>query len=548
MSPAPIPSDRPAESARAPIVFAAVALVLALVAFGATLGGSFLGDDFAYVGRFYHYPLARLYRLFVESWAGDMWEAPVRELRPITALSFILDARVWGGNAFGFRASNLLFHAACTAMAGWLAWRAANRDWLCGIAAAVFFALHPVHAEAVTWITGRVDVLATAFYLAGFVAFVRVREVARPGGVLLVGALYAAAAFSKEFGLTMPIMFLVADLAWLQTWRNWRRWQTWAPYAVCAAVAAGYFLCRSAALGAAESGTGWPDLSSGDFHEKFARRQLTYLAALLPSTERWLYEASPLMRDHPLRTLGAITAGVFAAAVGWRWGARWRQTEERAGAVFFGVGWYLVATLPLVVTYVSTRHLYLASAGLCIGVALLLRGLIRPRWAFALAALGLAWILAPRHDLAVRPWQQAGRISKEISRALAQLAPEITPGGALLLDVPELNDGAYVWTWAVPFALRPPFTARPLDQGVVVLESRGLFVDWGRWHEQPAVDALREVKGRSWIVQRLPEKPLRIIPVPPDRFPAAVARFKASPLTQFPHEGWRRLIDDLSAP
>lgn len=57
-------------------------------------------------------------------------------------------------------------------MVGWLA---AGREIAGGIAAAVFFALHPVHAEPVQWITGRVDVLTTFFYLAGFTAFLRYR-------------------------------------------------------------------------------------------------------------------------------------------------------------------------------------------------------------------------------------------------------------------------------------------------------------------------------------------------------------------------------------
>ena len=76
-----------------------------------------------------------------------MWNSFVRELRPVTALSLMLDARLWHDNAFGFRLTNLLLHASGAVMVGLLAWRAGNRDSLCGFAAATLYALHPAHVE-----------------------------------------------------------------------------------------------------------------------------------------------------------------------------------------------------------------------------------------------------------------------------------------------------------------------------------------------------------------------------------------------------------------
>src|SRR5688500_2038272 len=41
------------------MVLGLVALAVSLAGFGWTLNGHFVGDDFAYVGRFYNYPLAQ---------------------------------------------------------------------------------------------------------------------------------------------------------------------------------------------------------------------------------------------------------------------------------------------------------------------------------------------------------------------------------------------------------------------------------------------------------------------------------------------------------
>lgn len=131
------------------MLIALSAFAVCVAAFAPTLGGGFLGDDFGYVGRFARFSLSEWPRLFVREWSEGMWENKTRELRPVTALSFIVDAHVWGVNAPGFRVTNLMLHAGCSTLVGLLAWRAAERARACGIAAAIWFALHPVHAEPV---------------------------------------------------------------------------------------------------------------------------------------------------------------------------------------------------------------------------------------------------------------------------------------------------------------------------------------------------------------------------------------------------------------
>lgn len=525
------------------VVIGAVALAVSLGGFGWTLNGYFLGDDFGYVGRFFEYPLARWPQLFVQGWAGDIWGFELRELRPVTALSFMIDARWWEGNAFGFRATNLLLHAACAAMVGLLAWRAAGRELACGVAAATLFSLHPAHAEPVQWITGRVDVLATMFYLAGFYAFLRHRETNGRWWPWAIGGFYAAAAFSKEFGLTLPLMFLVADATWQTNPRRWREWRTWAPYAACLAVALGYYFCRRAAFGTGGMGAGLPNFLGMDFYRQLAQRQLLYLGHLFPGFERWLSEGSPWLTQRVLRTFLAIVAAAVAGFAILRWGASGRAREERRAGVFFGLGWYVVATLPLIVTYISPRHLYLASAGVCIALVLVLRVLFRVRVVFAVAALALSLFYAQRLRLTMRPWHDAGLVTGEVARELRRLEPELRRGSALLLDVPEITNGAYVWTWAVPAVLRPPFMSRRLDDGVVVLESRGNYIDGDRWHEQPAVAALRQVEEQGWLVQISAGKAGRRIPVPVAILRPAAEEFATAPLKQYPHESWRKLVN-----
>ena len=530
------------------VVIGVVALLTSVLGFGWTLGGYFVGDDFGYVGRFFDYPLADWPHLFRASWAGEMWGFQLRELRPITALSFIIDARIWGGNASGFRVTNLLLHAGCAAIVGLLAWRASGRALGCGLAAAVLFALHPAHAEPVQWITGRVDVLTTFFYLAGFGAFLGYRERGGKGWLAAFGALYAAAMFSKEFGLTLPLMCLLADWLWPWGGRSGRSWGMVMPYAVAGALAVIYYFCRSSAFGPGGIGAGMPDLGSEAFYVQLAQRQLTYIGHLFPPANRWLYEGAPWLTDRPIVVLAAIVALSTAAFVAWFWRARVQSGAPRRAILFFGFGWYAMATLPLVVTYISARHLYLASAGVCIVFALILHALLLRRWAMLGVAAVIALLFVDPLRLTMRPWHEAAVMSGEFTAELRRLEPELQAGGALLLDVPEIRQGAYVWTWAVPFVLRPPFVRERWDDRLVVLESRGLYVDWERWHLQPAVTELAAVSTPSWILQASEGVPVNRIPIALERLRPAAERFAAAPLTTLPHESWRQLVNDLTGP
>jgi hypothetical protein len=531
------------------VIIALVALVASVAAFGRSLRGHFQGDDFAYVERFYALPIAQWPALFVQSWAGDIWGIPVRELRPITALSFMVDGRIWGGNAFGFRATNLALHVACATLVGALAWRAAGRRAVVGMSAALLFALHPVHAEPVQWITGRVDTLATLFYLAGFAAFVRFRETGARRWLVAFGGSYACAAFTKEFGLTLPVMCLVADLLWLRRDAEWRAWRTWAPLLVAGAFVVLYYLCRRAAFGVSGVGAPLPTLTDVSFQQQIAQRQLTYLGHLLPPAGRWWHEAAPALAPDRVRGVLGLTllvVGLAAAVVVWL--RRQVAPSTRCAGIFFALGWYLVATLPLVVTYISPRHLYLASAGVCVAVALGLQALLRRSVAVGIATAALAGFFVPRLTETMRPWHEAAVISGHVNDALRELEPHLRPGGALLIDVPEIHDGAYVWTWAVPAVLRPPFMRERWDDRVLAVASRGNTQDSEHWPDFPTFKRLQAATAPSWILHHSNQKPQLRIPVRPERLPPAVERFLAAPLKEKPHESWRQLIDDLARP
>ena len=130
--------------------------------------------------------------------------------RPLTELSLHLDRILWGMKPFGFHLTNLLIHLANTLLVV-----ALGRQLGLGRPAAVLsgflFLLHPVHGQAIFWISGRTDLLCTLFYMLGLLVFFKQRL--QPGWKGLLGStLLLLALFSKEMAVSFPLV--VGSAAW----------------------------------------------------------------------------------------------------------------------------------------------------------------------------------------------------------------------------------------------------------------------------------------------------------------------------------------------
>ena len=104
--------------------------------------------------------------------------------QPLTWLSLMADREVFGRlprwlhftQPGWFHFTNVLLHAAATVLLFLVLWRMTGRLWPAAFVAALF-AIHPLRAESVAWITERKDVLSGVFFmlvLAAYVAYTRV--------------------------------------------------------------------------------------------------------------------------------------------------------------------------------------------------------------------------------------------------------------------------------------------------------------------------------------------------------------------------------------
>ena len=146
--------------------------------------------------------------------------------RPVRMISYAIDyslnewiwGKVWGGGRkeagltpAGYHIGNGVYHLV-TVLLVFLVTRRLAGSMGVGLLAAGLFALHPVHTDSVTYLSGRRDILFTLFYLLGFYYFLRYRETGKWQWLAGTCAAYGLSLGSKEMGVTLPLICLSYDV------------------------------------------------------------------------------------------------------------------------------------------------------------------------------------------------------------------------------------------------------------------------------------------------------------------------------------------------
>ncbi|KAL6077714.1 Protein O-mannosyl-transferase tmtc3 [Balamuthia mandrillaris] len=204
--------------------------VVAVVAFGVFvngLWGGFVFDDRVAVVESKDVsgenPLSEL-------WWNDFWGARINEpgvwtcksYRPITVLSFRLNRYIHGLDTFGYHLVNVLFHALTAVLVYFVGMVCFEGNTIPSAMAAFFFAVHPIHTEAVDSIVGRAEVLYAACFLLCFLFYVAGASSSssssascpKRGWMLLSisATFFVIGVFSKEMGLMVLCVTYIWDL------------------------------------------------------------------------------------------------------------------------------------------------------------------------------------------------------------------------------------------------------------------------------------------------------------------------------------------------
>jgi Tfp pilus assembly protein PilF len=154
---------------------------------------------------------------FFWAWEHTDWPYERGLYIPLTILSLMVNAAVFGKGPEGFHWVNLAFHVANAILVFLFFRRATGSVWRSALVAAIF-AVHPLRVESVAWVVERKDVLSGFFGLLTLLAYLRYSRSLKATWYLATLILFAASLLSKQSWVTLPFLLLLLDFWPLGRW------------------------------------------------------------------------------------------------------------------------------------------------------------------------------------------------------------------------------------------------------------------------------------------------------------------------------------------
>lgn len=413
----------------------------------------FVADDFGYIFK------------IRQIGAAAVWTIPSdRFVRPGVWFFYWLDYRLWGLNPTGYHLTNLILHAVNALWVTLIAWelfRLVHPDqkppWVPSAGAGLLFLLHPSHTEAVSWISGRSDVIATFWILPSLFYYLKYKRTSARRFLVGSASLYALSLLSKESGVTYPFLILILDWS-CRMWIPPAGHSRWNPV-VYFAILAAYMGLRRLILNDWIGGYGFNIHARFDF--AFLERNFYFLTArtLLPPMEYPIHGMILRLGRLGLLLVFATLAGVGMA---WWWNRRTRRREfwgihsRRLFLLIILLLMYLAALAPVLNLSIhlgsslGERLIYLPGVFIILAGVFIVHWVSRWTWLKVLLLGILAVVYANQLYQSNRHWENAGRITRQIVHDLTRLEPARR---LFILNLPDTIGGAYVFRNGIKPAL-----------------------------------------------------------------------------------------------
>jgi tetratricopeptide (TPR) repeat protein len=294
--------------------------------------------------------------------------------RPLMHIVYMFNYHIFGLSPWGFHLVNIVLHCGVSVLVFVIIRRLLTEHkvtaspWYLSppFIAAMLFASHPIHTEAVTWIAGLPDVAFTFFYLLSFYLYIQFRDGVKRSYFFSIFS-FAIATLFKEPALTFPIMLVAYDYLFNKPDKTIiRGMKIYIPYII---ISGGYLLIRDHALGAFSPAENYPDLSTYQLIINVFPLFRKYVTSLL-----WPFNLNVWHTFHPISSLteaegmiSLVVTVIFSVAVV----AAYRKNR----VALLGLSLFVIPLLP--VFYINgiggkpfaERYLYLPSAGFAVLLA-----------------------------------------------------------------------------------------------------------------------------------------------------------------------------------
>jgi len=216
-------------------------LIIGLAIYANSLGNQFFWDDEDMIVKNVYVQNFKVNKFFTENEIAGSYGQISNYWRPLLLLSFAVDYKIWGLEPFGFHLTNTLLHI----LAAWLVFLLlfklmtlyrgdsnddkairrvekkrdsfalltmtdANIFWL-SFLPALFFLIHPLQTEAITYVSGRGDPLSAVFVFLSLLFYVSFRLDKKWLSYFWALLFFIAGLLVKEQAVLLPALVLLVE-------------------------------------------------------------------------------------------------------------------------------------------------------------------------------------------------------------------------------------------------------------------------------------------------------------------------------------------------
>jgi protein O-mannosyl-transferase len=330
---------------------------LGFIIYAPSLNGKFIYDDrFLVRDNSYTKNPMSLPKVFTQD-IGSGADEKYSFYRPLQIITYMADYSLWGLNVFGYHLTNIILHILAAFTIYWLVYLLFSNALLSALVG-LLFVCHPMHTEAVSYISGRSDPLSLIFLVLTFILYIRQTRKDDPSDYVLMVSSYILAILARENCMVLPLLLLAYHYAFKEK----IKFKLFIPIL---AIALAYIILRLTALKFL--------IRDLPIHTTSLQRLPGFFAALAgyakvlfwPFGLHIEYGAPVFGWKDPVVIYGIL---IFIALVALL------LAKRRSKAVFFSTAWFFITILPVaniypINAYMAEHWLYLPCTGIFILMA-----------------------------------------------------------------------------------------------------------------------------------------------------------------------------------
>lgn len=423
---------------RHPFTAVTALAVATIFIFGSIVNNYFVGDDFTWIRWAVTSTVNDIPKFFTSS-GGFFY-------RPLAKTYFLLAYSLFGFRPQGYHIIDILLHFGSVFGAYVLVYQLSKKKYLAFLVSLLFL-ISPLNAESVFWISSTSHLMASLFFIWGFVAYINWGAERRKWFFYLLAVLaFILGLFSHEYMITFPLIIIIYELLFTRF-----KIVNSSPFIM---LSLGYLWLRNVV-----AQSHW---LSGDYNYSlknlpfnFFGNLVGYLGELIAGFNfiPFYDMGRSFLRSNKIIAAGLLMLALFTAF--WFYRLFKRVNYHKSKLAIFAICWFIVLLLPFLgLGNIAERYVHTAQLGYFLLLVLFIGKLYEKAkdknrlLAIILSGsiiLGVICFYLNQIKFAKEEWKQAGETANKTLLAISSNYQEFARANIFFVNLPIRYGRAWVF-------------------------------------------------------------------------------------------------------